>query len=203
MPKKTSYPKSEISKQTLIDAAKELFINKGYHGTSMRDIAEASNLSLGSFYNHFQDKEMVFEAIIHQVNPMPHLIEIMRKGIPENAEIQGLLRYLIREMVGIYEREPELLNLVMIELVEFDGRHIPSLFERIFPLMQELSSVIAKHESALKDYQPFALLHSLIAMVWGYFLSSRLLSHLNPSPPLVSLDDYIEIYLKGILKQEN
>src|SRR5687768_2081292 len=109
MPKKTSYPKSEISKQTLIDAAKSLFISKGYHGASMRDIAEASGMSLGGFYNHFEDKEMVFEAVLYQANPLPMLIEILQQGIPESDESHFLLRYVIREAVSIIEHDSELL----------------------------------------------------------------------------------------------
>lgn len=200
MPKKTSYPKSEISKQSLIDAAKGLFITKGYHGSSMRDIAEASGMSLGGFYNHFQDKEMVFEAILYQANPMPMLIEILQQGIPPSDEPHFLLRYIIREAVKIIEHDTDLLNLLMIELVEFEGQHIPSLFERIYPMMQELTELIGQHELELKDYPPFTVLQSLISMIWGYFLTNRLLSHLPSAPPLMSLEDYIEIYLSGILK---
>ena len=200
MPKKTTYPKSEISKQTLIDAAKALFISKGYHGTSMRDIAEASGMSLGGFYNHFPDKETVFEAMIYQINPLPKLIEILQAGIPESQEAHFLLRYIIRQVVGIYEQEPELLNLLMIELVEFDGKHITALFERIYPLMEEISSLLGKYELEIKDYPPFAILQSLISMVWGYFLTNRLLSHLPVTPPKMSLEEYIDIYLSGILK---
>jgi AcrR family transcriptional regulator len=200
MPKKTSYPKSEISKQVLIDAAKSLFISKGYHGTSMRDIAEASGMSLGGFYNHFQDKEKVFEAIIRQANPMPKLIEILREGIPESDESHFFLRYIIRQAAGIYEREPDLLTLVMIELVEFDGQHIPGLFEQIYPMMQEMAALIAKYELDLEEYPTFTFIQSLVSMLWGYFLSSRLLSHLQPAPPLMSLEEYIEIYIEGVLK---
>jgi AcrR family transcriptional regulator len=199
MAKKSSYPKSEISKQALIDAAKSLFISKGYHGTSMRDIAEASGMSLGGFYNHFQDKEMVFEAILHQVNPLPKLIEILQQGIPQSDESHFLLRYIIRQVVGIIEHDSDLLNLLMIELVEFEGRHIPSLFENLYPMMQELALLIRQHELELKDYPSFTVLQSLISMIWGYFLTNRLLSHLPSAPPLMSLEDYIEIYLSGIL----
>ena len=144
---------------------------------------------------------MVFEAILLQVNPLPMLIEVLQQGIPQSDEPHFLLRYIIRQTVAIIENDSDLLNLLMIELVEFEGRHIPNLFEQIYPLMQELAGLIGSHELELKVYPAFTILQSLVSMIWGYFLSNKLLSHLPSSPPLMSLEDYIEIYLGGIIKQ--
>ena len=42
----------------------ELFAENGYHGTSIRDIAEACDLQPASLYSHFQNKEEVLHGIL-------------------------------------------------------------------------------------------------------------------------------------------
>ncbi|MCI8663038.1 MAG: TetR/AcrR family transcriptional regulator [Hungatella sp.] len=51
-------------KQTILDTARHLFTEKGFHGTSMRDIAAALNISVGNLTYHYKKKEELIEAII-------------------------------------------------------------------------------------------------------------------------------------------
>lgn len=55
-------PKNQ-TKTKIVSAATQCFIRKGFHSTSMRDIAGAANVSLGNFYNHFQSKTDLILAI--------------------------------------------------------------------------------------------------------------------------------------------
>ena len=54
--------KGERTRAVLLDAAKRLFVSNGYHGTSMRQIADEAGLALGGIYNHFGNKEDIFVA---------------------------------------------------------------------------------------------------------------------------------------------
>lgn len=60
-------PKASENRETrrdLVDAALELFADKGFHGTSMRDIARAVGVRESALYNYFPSKEALFEAIL-------------------------------------------------------------------------------------------------------------------------------------------
>ncbi|MGH2724099.1 MAG: TetR family transcriptional regulator [Actinomycetota bacterium] len=48
----------------IVDAATRLFSERGYHGTSMRDIAEASGIRAASLYAHIEAKEDLLSGII-------------------------------------------------------------------------------------------------------------------------------------------
>ena len=52
------------TRQAILDAALELFADKGYFGTSMRDIARAVGVRESAFYNYFAGKEAIFNALI-------------------------------------------------------------------------------------------------------------------------------------------
>jgi TetR/AcrR family transcriptional regulator, cholesterol catabolism regulator len=50
----------------LLDAAAKLFSERGFHGTSMRDIAKAVDMLSGSIYYHFDSKEEMLLAIYEE-----------------------------------------------------------------------------------------------------------------------------------------
>lgn len=54
---------SEV-KERIIDAAKTLLCQTGYHATSVRDVLEASNTGKGQFYYYFDSKQELGLAVI-------------------------------------------------------------------------------------------------------------------------------------------
>lgn len=63
-------PKTEKSKQTkakILFIAKQVFANKGFHKTTVKDITSAAELGYGTFYLYFKDKKEVFHALVDQV----------------------------------------------------------------------------------------------------------------------------------------
>ena len=68
-------PKDLAKRQAILIAAKELFLQLGYEGSSMDAIAQEAGVSKLTVYNHFQDKENLFTAAIehHCDNLLPPL----------------------------------------------------------------------------------------------------------------------------------
>jgi TetR/AcrR family transcriptional repressor of mexJK operon len=70
--KQTSTPTPEIDPRTeqvvhrLLGAATQLFMEKGYEGTSMREIAARAHASKETFYRHFPTKDDLFRAVVLQ-----------------------------------------------------------------------------------------------------------------------------------------
>ncbi len=65
---KITVPKQKRSmdtKKTLKSTAKRLFSEKGYHNTSSNEIAKAASVSIGTFYNYYNDKKEVFIELLH------------------------------------------------------------------------------------------------------------------------------------------
>lgn len=59
-------------KQVLL-AAKELFIHKGFHATSIQDILDAADISKGTFYNYFSSKNECLMAILRDAYYISYL----------------------------------------------------------------------------------------------------------------------------------
>lgn len=60
--------KSEDTKQFILDVATKIFEHKGYSATSMADIKNETNLSKGTIYYHFKNKEELYLHCIQQVS---------------------------------------------------------------------------------------------------------------------------------------
>ena len=59
----------EATRQRLLDAAEQVFAEKGYHGAGVDDIIRASDSSKGGFYFHFPNKQAIFLALVDALVP--------------------------------------------------------------------------------------------------------------------------------------
>lgn len=59
--------KEQAKKEQILQGALEVFLRRGYEGTSMDRIAAAAGVSKITIYKHFQDKEGLFTALITRV----------------------------------------------------------------------------------------------------------------------------------------
>lgn len=71
----------EEMRQLILDGAREVFLEKGYEDTSLRNIAERIEYSPGTIYLYFKDKDEIFHALheegfrrmILQMQPLQHV----------------------------------------------------------------------------------------------------------------------------------
>ena len=70
------------TRQAILDAALELFADKGYFGTSLRDVATAVGVRESALYNYFKSKEALFDALIlaHQHSKTQRLASLAGDG---------------------------------------------------------------------------------------------------------------------------
>jgi AcrR family transcriptional regulator len=91
---------SSIKKSWILDKAGMLFWQKGYHGTSMRNIADACDCKAANIYNYFKSKEDILFEVIKDiteraVNSVRHLEDDDTIGPVEQ------LRSLIHNHLGV------------------------------------------------------------------------------------------------------
>ncbi|WP_068501274.1 TetR/AcrR family transcriptional regulator [Paenibacillus kribbensis] len=105
-------------KEHIIEAAKSLFRNIGYHHTSIQDILEKSGVSKGTFYNYFSSKSQLILSIIQNVDGK---VEEQQKQLL--AEGDSHSKEILYSQLGlkhtIYSRE-NILELYNISMAEND-----------------------------------------------------------------------------------
>lgn len=92
-----------VRKKRMMDKARLLFRKKGYHGTSMKDLADSFGCKPANIYNYFENKEQLLfevlrEEMEHIIEPVAHL-EFEEISDPL-AQILFLIKAHIRVTLG-------------------------------------------------------------------------------------------------------
>lgn len=86
----------------ILDAAGQLFSRRGFHATSMRDLAKAVNLQGGSLYAHIESKE---EVLFELVNRAADEFLNRAEAIPASLSPKEQLERLVRGHLAVIVRE--------------------------------------------------------------------------------------------------
>jgi AcrR family transcriptional regulator len=62
--RRTNRERTATTQGALVEAARRLFIEKGYADTATPDIVEAAGVTRGALYHHFADKQALFRAVV-------------------------------------------------------------------------------------------------------------------------------------------
>jgi AcrR family transcriptional regulator len=95
------------NRQIILDAARIVFAEHGYGATTVRDIIRATPLASGTFYNYFQSKEEVYQAMQDETALVirPKLREAREKaGTVEefiSATFQTFFEFVLRDGVDV------------------------------------------------------------------------------------------------------
>ena len=204
MPQKTkdSPTKGETTRLSIEDAAVELFMEQGYHATSMRQIAEHTGLALGGIYNHFSSKDELFEAIIVDKHPYKKVLPAVLAAQGETLE--EFFKNAVQIVMDELGKEPYYINLMLIEFVEFKGKHGALLLREIAPKVLPVFEKIVKGRKNLRVTNPAMLMRAFFGLILSYFLTEMVVadSMVSKLMPKNTASVYTDIFLHGILKDE-
>ena len=117
-----------MTRDDILEAAAQVFRQKGFHGASMADIAEAVNLQKASLYHHVSSKqEILFEILDRALELLLERISpLARRDLPADER----LRQMICEYLQILAENTDLSAVLLFEHRSLDGRqharHLPN-----------------------------------------------------------------------------
>ena len=140
------------TKEEILDAALNLFSQKGFSTVSIRDICSVVNIKESTVYYHFQNKEAILNEILKQFeNHSESLIAKMSSAFPalmsDPQKIEKLLPKIMNEYIDGYLTDP-FCNKV-IRILSIDQLHNPKvhqlysywLFEKPLEIQQFIFSI--------------------------------------------------------------
>lgn len=107
------------AKTRILENAVRLFSIKGFHGTSMRDIANASECSLPTLYYHYKSKNELFEEIV--VNQFLKITEKMNRQLDINANPEDLYFQVLKTRMDLKGFDKEVFKMALKVWLGFEG----------------------------------------------------------------------------------
>ncbi len=103
------------TRTAILDAAKALFAEKGYHGTNSKEIAAKAGVATGTFYSYFDEKKPVFFEVIRgyyrEISDAvlaDGALEIYSLPIRTKSDLRRLVHELIRALYKAHTISPRL-----------------------------------------------------------------------------------------------
>ncbi len=133
------------TRQAILDAALALFAEKGYFGTSLRDVAGAVGVRESALYNYFPGKEALFEALLAADSALKseQLSALLDEPASDGRELlERLADFVLHRFVQ--PRQQQLFRILMSDGMRLarDGRI--NLFERMGSSRQDLLDLMRR-----------------------------------------------------------
>jgi len=190
--------RGEQTREAILQAAYQLFLNNGYHATSMRQIAQTANVALGGIYNHFSSKEEIFLAVVMSHHPLVKILPVLENS--QGTTLEEFFRDAAQRAMNALGSQADLINLMFIELVEFEGKHLPELFDQIFPKVLAFIQRFPADRGELREVPMFVLVRFFFGTIFSHFLIEQLIADRFPQDfRQDTLSTYVDIFLHGIL----
>jgi len=170
--------KGEATRGRILDAAEPLFAERGYESASLREIARGAGIQQPGLYNHFQNKEALYAAVLDRaLEPLSLALEsAMRSTTPD--EIQATLASVMTDLLLEHPKMSSLFQRALQgDPASVGNRMIKDWLDRLF------AQAIVGRTALLNDdgVDRLDLALETIAMfnlTTGFFLSQRILEPL-------------------------
>jgi TetR/AcrR family transcriptional repressor of mexJK operon len=122
--------RTDKKRQAIVDAATLLFLQQGYQGTNMDEIAAAAEVSKQTVYKQFTDKELLFSTIVTGITDRAErIVETIDAAVDEIVELHDGLAHLARTYTTSVVH-PQVLQLR--RLIISEAGHFPDLAHAYF-----------------------------------------------------------------------
>jgi len=192
----------EKNKRKIERAALQLFTSKGFHGTTVREIAEKAGVSMGKLYIYYDTKEEIFIDLAQRLGQK---IEALRQKelIPLLMSLDpSSMKKLAMTIGRIVSENLDYWRLMYIDVVEFRHKHFIHSFREIAGGLRTYSRVLAQTTKMEfpKGVDPALAVTTIYLHFFTYFLVENLFGakrHLGMSDE-EAIDQMIRLYLSGL-----
>ncbi|MDW8317376.1 MAG: TetR/AcrR family transcriptional regulator [Anaerolineae bacterium] len=178
----------------ILQEATRLFVERGYHGLSMREIAEAVGVSKAGLYYYFKDKEDLFLAILlGNLSRLEQILQEARQAPTARQQIEHFVRALFR-----WPPEERAIIRLASQEMEHLSQHGVAEFSRLYyaKFIGQVQAILAEgvQRGELRPVDPTLATWMLLGMMYPFFYSAHAVAR-SASPDIVDL--MLTIFFEG------
>lgn len=188
-------------RSAVLRAAELIFSKKGFHKSTMAEIAQIAEFATGSLYNFFKNKADLYLTVIDERSE--ELFQSIRKEI---ANVKGSLEErttsLIKAHLAFFEKNSNFFKIFLTQRAAFEGITKDEMGDKIHKIYLKYVDMIAEiieggiKREELKGLNPreasYALLGMLNSIITYWLTSGRKRGSLTPKASAL-----VEIFFKG------
>jgi AcrR family transcriptional regulator len=130
----------ERRRAQILDVAKAVFAEKGYHDTKIDDIVARARVARGTFYLYFGDKRAIFEEIVNGcVDLVTQTIYAIDMGDPERSAMEQLTDN-VRNVIRLFTDDPQMAKLLFSDAVGLD----PDFDRKLLAFYDQIAALIVR-----------------------------------------------------------
>jgi AcrR family transcriptional regulator len=182
-------------------AALQLFTRKGFHGTTVREIAKKAGVSMGKLYIYYDTKEDIFIDLVHHLGRKMELIR-QRDLMPlmESLDPESL-RKLAKAIGRVVSENLDYWRLMYIDVVEFRHKHFIHSFREIAGGLRTYATGMIRRSRVTfpPGVDPSLAYTAIYLHFFTYFLAEKLFGakrHLGLSED-EAIDQLVLLYTGG------
>jgi AcrR family transcriptional regulator len=165
-------PKGTRARDKIVRVAEKLLAQSGFHGTSMRDVADAAGLPLASVVYHFAKKEQLYGAVLSGIGAELEaaLTEVIDRDRSHSERLDGLVRVL----VAWCTESPGQVKLLLRELLDNESRLAKASRLPLAPVLLRMSEFVqaGTRSGAFRVVVPETSVLHLVGAV-SYYVAAR------------------------------
>jgi len=188
------------TRDRIIEAAYTLFSEKGYHGTSTREIAKAASVSEVTLFRNFGSKELLFENVLKNKSIIPDLLAATKDV--EQYNLNDVLLSLAKRFYYTMVSKKKFIMITFSEINQYSEKII-DIYEKFITQIDELFVKILlkyKDDNTNSDLKTIAM--AFRGMIFDLFLTNEIFLRKNIEKTKINsiLSSYVKIILNSINK---
>ncbi|MEE9173044.1 MAG: TetR/AcrR family transcriptional regulator [candidate division NC10 bacterium] len=188
-------------RQQIIDTAATLFAQKGFRGTTTREIAQAVGVSEAALFKYFVNKKELYTAIIDSKSKTEEVLAAAGAAAARGDD-RGVFEAVALTLIEGITQDTTLMRLLLFSALE--GHDLSTIFfeTRVRKVHQFLRRYIETRitEGAFRTIDPLLAARSLVGMVIHYLLIHELFGVKRPPQHSTkkAVDTFVNLFLGGV-----
>ena len=195
---------TKIRRQEILDAAEKLFSQKGFKGTTTKDLAARAGVHEAVLFRYFKSKHDLYQATLElKISRNRHSALEQMEQSAKSRDDRRFFEALAMGLLKRFEEDPSIPRLILYSALE---HHEPAKVttERQLRVEQPTLDYISKRmrEGAFRKMDPNHAVFAFGAMLFGYIVRQQILGmskHKSHDRRKIARD-FVTIFLEGMLK---
>jgi TetR/AcrR family transcriptional regulator len=195
---------TKVRRQEILSAADKLFSQKGFKGTTTKELATKAGVHEAVLFRHFTSKRELYRETVELklARNRPAALEKMEKAA-ESRDDHAFFEALALGLLTRFEEDPSIPRMILHSAL--DGHEPPKITaERQLRVEQPTLEYISKRmrDGAFRKVDPHHAVYAFGAMLFGYIVRQQILGmneHRKHARKKVA-KDFVTIFLDGLKK---